>query len=54
MARIRGWVGGRGRGGVGWVVVEGGQLKAVKLSPQLGPFGLALSPRSVGHRPKHA
>ena len=45
MARYRGWVG--GRGGDGWEAGGG-------LNHLLGLFGLAMSPRSAIHRPKHA
>ena len=39
----RGWVGGEGE----WAAGGG-------LNSPLGLFGLAMSPRSVSHRPKHA
>ena len=45
---VGGWVGGtRVGGGGGWEA--GGWLY-----PTLGPFGLAMSPRSTSHGPKHA
>ena len=40
-----------GRDGVGG---EGRQAAGSGLSPPLGLFGLAMSPRSASHRPKHA
>ena len=49
MVRYRGWVGRRGRGRWrGWGKAGGG------LNLPLGPFGLAMGPRSASHRPKHA
>ena len=42
-------MGGRGRGG--W---RGGWEAGGRLNHPLGPFGLAMSPRSASHRPKHA
>ena len=49
MARYKGGQAGGGGvgGGAGWEA--GGRL-----NPQLGLFGLAMSPRSARHRPKHA
>ena len=44
-----GWVGGGGVGGGG-----GGWAARGRLNPSLGLFGLAMSPRSASHRPKHA
>ena len=43
-------MGGQEEGGVGG---GGGWSAGGKLYPLLGPFGLAMSPRSAGHRPKH-
>ena len=40
---------GGGRAGGG-----GGQEARGRLNPPLGLFGLALSPRSASHKPKHA
>ena len=40
-------------GQVGWVVL-GGWAAGDDLNPPLGVFGLAMSPRSVSHRSKHA
>ena len=61
MAHYRGLVGGwAGGGGVGRLAVgggadgEGGWEAAGGLNPSLGPFGLAMGPRSASHRPKHA
>ena len=49
MVRYRRWVGGRGGagGGDGWEARGG-------LNLPLGPFGLAMDPRSASQRPKHA
>ena len=49
MAHYRGWVGGRGGagGGGGWEAGGGP-------NHPLGLLGLAMSPRSARHRPKHA
>ena len=49
MAQYRG--GQAGGGGVGGGV---GEEAGSRLNPSLGLFGLAMSPRSVSHRPKHA
>ena len=47
MAHYRGgWAGGASGGGE-WEARGG-------LNPPLGPFGLAMGPRSANHRPKHA
>ena len=43
-----------GQAGGGEVGGEGGWAAEGGLNPLLGPFGLAISPRSVNHRPKHA
>ena len=48
MVRIRGGWLGKGEVGSGGGWAAGGWLK-----PPLGPFGLAMSPRSVSHRFKH-
>ena len=45
----KGWPDGRGGMGGGGEWVAGGRLKF-----PLGPFGLAMSPRSASHRYKHA
>ena len=51
MAHYRGLVGGWERRGVG----GGGEWEAGgRLNLSLGLFGLAVGPRSVSHRPKHA
>ena len=44
-----GWV-----GGMGWGEWRGEWEAGGGLSPLLGLFGLAISPRSASHRPKHA
>ena len=44
---VSGWEGGKVGGERGWVA--GGRLKL-----PLRLFGLAMSPRSTNHRPKHA
>ena len=43
-----GWVGGGVGGGGG----EGGWEAGGGLNPPTGPFGVAMCPRSVGHRPR--
>ena len=45
---VAGWAGGSRVGG------RGGWAAGVRLNPLLGPFGLAMSPRSASHMPKHA
>ena len=42
------------KGGGGWIGGGGGWATGGGLHPLSGPFGLAMSPRSVSHRPKHA
>ena len=45
-----GWVGGRG----GWVVGVSGWEARGGLCLPIGLFGVAMSPRSAGHRPRQA
>ena len=42
---VGGWEGGRVGGGGGWEAGGG-------LNPPTGPFGVAMCPRSAGHRPR--
>ena len=43
---VGGWQGDGAGGGGGWEVVG-------RLNTPLGPFGIAMNPRSANHRPKH-
>ena len=43
-----------GQVGENWVGVGGRWAAKGRLNPLLGLLGLAMRPRSVGHRPKHA
>ena len=50
---VGGWAGGRG---VGWVEGAGGKPEAgytAQLDRPTGPPGVAMSPRSASHRPRH-
>ena len=42
---VGGWEGGGVGGGGGWEAGSG-------LNPPTGPFGVAMCPRSAGHRPR--
>ena len=48
-----GWVGGGWGGWEGWVGGAGGWEAGGGLHRPTGPFGVAMSPRSASHRPRH-